>query len=397
MVSLSTLLGRRAPRATRSAKQKRATSIYVATTGSDSNAGTLAAPLLSIQAAVDKAVAGDTIYLRAGTYYPTVSIKFNKSGTSSAKYTITNYNSEKVIVDGENMPYTPGALDSSIPNADRGIFHIEGSYWRFIGLELIHGPYGIFARDASNNLYERLITRDNYETGLQIQGTASNNLVLNVDTYGNHDPRKNGESADGIGIKEGSGTGNIVRGLRTWNNVDDGLDFWLFESPITVENAYSWGNGVNRWNFTTFEGDGNGFKLGGGGGPPAAHVIRNSIAFQNAQKGFTDNSQEGDMVIAGNTAWKNSAGVGFQFTTAAATLTANIAVNNGNGQTSLSGVTQSNNSWTAGTWNDASFVSTSSSILTGARLANGSIVANNFLLPATTAPNTAIGARIYGV
>jgi len=60
--------------------------------------------LLTIQAAVDKAVAGDTINLRAGTYKPTVSIKFNKSGTSSARYTIQAYNNEQVIVDGENMP-----------------------------------------------------------------------------------------------------------------------------------------------------------------------------------------------------------------------------------------------------------------------------------------------------
>ena len=47
------------------------------------------------------------------------------------------------------------------------------------------------------------------------------------------DPRKNGESADGLAIKEGSGTGNIVRGARLWNNVDDGLDFML-DSPFST-------------------------------------------------------------------------------------------------------------------------------------------------------------------
>ena len=50
--------------------------------------------------------------------------------------------------------------------------------------------------------------------------------MINCDSYNNRDPRKNGESADGIGIKEGSGTGNVIRGSRFWNNVDDGLDFW---------------------------------------------------------------------------------------------------------------------------------------------------------------------------
>lgn len=31
---------------------------------------------------------------------------------------------------------TPGDLDVSLPNADRGIFHIEGAnYWKFYNLE----------------------------------------------------------------------------------------------------------------------------------------------------------------------------------------------------------------------------------------------------------------------
>lgn len=37
-----------------------------------------------------------------------------------------------------------------------------------------------------------------------------------------------------------------------------------FKSKITIVDTISWGNGVNRWNFPDFGGDGNGFKLGGG-------------------------------------------------------------------------------------------------------------------------------------
>ena len=62
----------------------------------------------------------------------------------------------------------------------------------------------------------------------------------------NRDPRKNGESADGFAVKEGSGTGNVLRGARLWNNVDDGLDFWEFTSPVLVEDTIAWGNGFNR-------------------------------------------------------------------------------------------------------------------------------------------------------
>ncbi|KAH7339618.1 putative secreted pectate lyase [Rhizoctonia solani] len=397
------------PRSVPAPIEKRATAIYVSPSGSDSNAGTLAAPLLTIPAAVTKAVAGDTIYLRAGTYKPTSAIQITKSGTSSALYTITNYQSEKVIIDGEGMPYTPAELGGSIPNKDRGILHIEGSYWRFIGLELINGPYAIFSRDASNNYYERIVAHDNYETGIQIQGTASNNLVVNCDSYNNRDPRKNGESADGIGIKEGSGTGNIIRGSRFWNNVDDGLDFWWvppilrvkrvvttialnreFLSPVTVENCYSWGNGFNRrWGFSPFEGDGNGFKLGGGAkDTPVAHVVKNSIAWNNAAGGFVDNTQPGNMQVSRNTAWNNIAGTGLDFADSSATITSNIAIYN-KVNILVGAGTASGNSWQSGTWSNSSFKSVDSSILTGARSSTGGIVASNFLLPTSGA---AIGA-----
>ncbi|KAG8840222.1 hypothetical protein FRC20_005728 [Serendipita sp. 405] len=217
-----------------SSLQKRAIFIYVSPSGSDSNSGTsTSAPLKTIQAAVNKAVAGDTIFLRAGTYAPSTNIQITKSGTSSAPITLKNYNGEKVIIDGENMPYTPAALGADLPNADRGAIHIQNAnYWIFEGLEVIHGAYGVYSRDASYNIYRNLITRDNYESGLQIQGTAAYNQVINLDSYGNRDPRKNGESADGLAIKEGSGAGNVVRGARLWNNADDGFDGNVFKVSV---------------------------------------------------------------------------------------------------------------------------------------------------------------------
>ncbi len=221
-----------------------ATDLYVAPNGSDSNPGTLAAPLKTIQRAVDLAQAGTTIQIRGGTYAPSTNIRLLKSGTASQPITLRGYNGERVIVDGENMPYTPGAVGSSIPRADRGAVHIEGEYWRLVGLEIVHGPYGVFGLDTSGNVFDRLVTRDNYESGFHLQGASSNNQILNLDSYGNRDPRKNGESADGLAIKEGSGSGNVLRGARLWNNADDGLDFWMFDnSPILVENTLAWATG----------------------------------------------------------------------------------------------------------------------------------------------------------
>ncbi|KAK2752793.1 hypothetical protein FQN55_005925 [Onygenales sp. PD_40] len=363
--------------------------IYVDAAGSSGGDGTIESPLVSIHDAVDAAAAGDTIFLRGGTYAPTSNIQITAvSGTVDAPITITAYEDEKVIVDGEGMPGTPADLDASLPNEERGIFHIQNvSYWRFIGIELINGPYGIYARDASNNHYERLITRDNYESGFQLQGASANNVVLYLDSYGNRDPRKKGESADGFACKEGSGEGNVLRGARLWNNVDDGLDLWEFTSAVTIEDTIAWGNGFNRWDFSDFQGDGNGFKLGGGDADQigaANHVVTNCIAFSNAAKGFTDNKQPGDFTLSHNTAWNNGE-VGFQITTAAATLEANIGAvnNNGGEQVSLtSGTVSSGNSWDGDeSWSNSSFLSVDTSTVQGDRAADGKVVGSEFLLP----------------
>lgn len=80
-----------------------AADLYVSPSGKDTNAGSLAAPFLSIQKAIDTATAGSTIYLRAGTYAPSKNIQIKKSGTASAPYILRAYSSEKVIIDGENL------------------------------------------------------------------------------------------------------------------------------------------------------------------------------------------------------------------------------------------------------------------------------------------------------
>lgn len=276
------------------------------------------------------------------------------------------------------MPYTPAALGASLPNADRGAIHIEGAnYWIIEGLEIIHGAYGLYARDSSNNIYRNLITRDNYESGLQIQGTASYNQVINLDSYGNRDPRKNGESADGLAIKEGSGVGNVVRGARLWNNADDGFDAWEFASPIYVENSVAWGNGFNRWGFTDFVGDGNGWKAGGNG-VAGNHIFNNTMAFSNAVTGFVDNKNPGKITFIDCTAW-NHTSAGFKVTSSPSVLKANLAVKNNPNSNLGSAVSQSGNSWNiGGTW---TLPNTNPSVITGPRTSAGLIPSTNFLVP----------------
>jgi hypothetical protein len=73
------------------------TSYVVATNGSDSAVGSLAAPFATIQHAANVAQPGDTIYIRGGTYHETVT---PPSGTASAPIIFEPYNGELVTVSG---------------------------------------------------------------------------------------------------------------------------------------------------------------------------------------------------------------------------------------------------------------------------------------------------------
>lgn len=372
-----------------------ASPIVVAVNGDDSAAGTLDAPLRTIQEAVDRAGPGDVVAVRGGTYALVDNITITTSGEASRPITLGAYQGERVVIDGEALPASHTPVGGSIPREERGAIHQEASYWRVSDLEIVNGPYGYYCDSCDSNVFARLTTRDNYETGFQLQGDSSDNQILDLDSSGNRDPRKNGESADGLGIKEGSGTGNTVRGARLWDNVDDGFDVWKFASPVLVEDTIAYGNGFNRWDFPDFAGDGNGFKLGGGTpAPSVGHTVRNSAAFENAKHGLTDNGNPGALALSGNTTFAN-AGTGFDADTAGARagLTANLAVSDGRPAALGADTVSTGNSWDiGGPWNDDSVLSTDPAVVTGPRAADGSLPSDPaFLVPRNGA---SVGARL---
>ena len=113
---------------------------FVSTTGSDSAAGTLAAPFKTITRAVGVATAGDTIELRAGTYTEAVVIR--TAGTAAARITLRGYGGDatKPILQrtgsGPTIYFYNNACDEDVIGNKDGNTDCFASWWTVQGLEV---------------------------------------------------------------------------------------------------------------------------------------------------------------------------------------------------------------------------------------------------------------------
>ncbi|MFJ4280033.1 right-handed parallel beta-helix repeat-containing protein [Streptomyces massasporeus] len=331
-----------------------------------------------LEQAVKNAIAGTVIQVRGGTYYPAATLKSTANGTSSAPIILRAHGAEKVRIDGSRLP------------AGSWLAGIHGDHWTVQDLAFVNSPaQGFVATSSVGGVFRNLVTADNGDSGFTLRGDGTTgNLVQNLDSHGNYDPAGHGRNADGIAVKFGSGTGNRITGARLYDNSDDGLDLWQFSSPVTIEHSWAFGNGENRWNDAAFEGNGNGFELGGGGAA-VAHVVDDNAAWDNTLHGFTENSNTGAIALNRNTAYANARS-GFYFATGTARLGGNLAVGGKGGAAVLgSSAVSEGNTWNGGIAAPP-FRSTDATTAYGARRADGSLPATTFL----TTGSKAIGSTM---
>jgi len=274
---------------------------YIATNGNDLNAGTSNAPFATLSKAIGLASAGNLIYMRGGTYPVTNQISVSsRVGTPTLPIRVRAFPGEAPILDF-----------SSESNNLNGIQINSSSkcLW-FYGLEIVNaGHNGIKINGSSSNIIERCVVHESGDTGIHITGgTGSYNLILNCDSYRNYDPPAGG-NADGFSAKFVLGPGNVFRGCRAWNNSDDGWDLWQATNTVIIDNCITWSNGFNVYEAdpstnTQFNGNGNGFKLGGDYffGP---HRISHSISFGNKVNGYDQNNNNSGLTVDNNVGWAN--------------------------------------------------------------------------------------------
>ena len=146
--------------------------IHVSTKGSDSAAGTAAAPLRTVQAAIDRATPGTTIKVHAGTYSQVLNIK--NSGTASARIVVTNAGDGAVTL---TSAQAPDSCSNRRPSSRRTIKIMTGAdYWTFQGLNIVHGAY--LSGKGSGKAYSwhaGLVKKGLWEPRRQVPGTGSRN------------------------------------------------------------------------------------------------------------------------------------------------------------------------------------------------------------------------------
>ena len=215
------------------ARSAQATDYYVATTGMDSNAGTMASPFATLQKGVNTAAAGDTVWIRGGTYNITTpatsgaGINFTKSGTATNPINFFAYEGEIPVFDFTNMVISTTGYTHG--------FVINASYLHFKGLEIRYVPMNTFSNNGvavtggGYDIFELLNMHHNSGNGIFIGSkTAGGHQILNCDAHDNYDATSSqgqGQNADGFGVHyQTTGATTIIRGCRSWWNSDDGYD-----------------------------------------------------------------------------------------------------------------------------------------------------------------------------
>ena len=198
---------------------------YVAKSGNDANSGSEIAPWLSIQKAATTLNAGDTVYIKAGTYNEQVDVK--NSGTAGNPITFSGYAADVVTIDGTGISLT-----------DEGLLTVlNKSYIRITRLQIINaGPgdndCGILVSNSDHITIDNNYTTNTTSSGIGVW--QSNDIVVDgnevsaackngeqecitiATTYNfeikNNEVHHNGDGSiggEGIDVKDGSHNGSI--------------------------------------------------------------------------------------------------------------------------------------------------------------------------------------------
>jgi hypothetical protein len=291
---------------------------YVSPAGDDSNPGTKSRPWRTLQHAADRLRAGQTVFVRGGTYRERVQPRH--SGAPGRYVTFAAYPGEAPVIDGAGV---------TLPADQAGLFELRGrGYVRVSGLRIANArpddnSNGILVAESHHVVLENNRTVDTRSSGIGVWGSrnvvvrgneivractagAQESLtVAGTDTFEVVDNTVRGGGKEGIDAKDGSRNGRIHGNLvHDVPAVGIYVDAW--DKPTA--NIEVSGNTVRDVT------NGDGIALASEMGGTLANVrIVNNLVYDTAFVGIaiTRNGAEGrrhpmlGVTIANNTIWSN--------------------------------------------------------------------------------------------
>lgn len=158
-----------------------AATYYVATTGNNSNPGTSSSPWRTVRYAVSKMVAGDTTYVRGGTYSES-NIRFGRSGTKSAPIKLLNVPGQFPIINCSSK--TASTANSVLFQNSSGYKYAIG-WINLEGFEIRNCYDGIKFYNLHDSTIRRNWIHHNNNQGILGNGTR---ILLDRNRINHHGP-----------------------------------------------------------------------------------------------------------------------------------------------------------------------------------------------------------------
>ena len=211
--------------------------VYVATTGNDRNDGTIAAPWQTLRHAVAQLHAGDTLYVRGGTYTGSANTIDSELGTVrggtswSNAITIAGYRSESVTI---RPPQSYAGIGLTTSTAQYLIFQDLIIDMAEQG-DPENAPNGVYLSGGANhNRFLRLEIKNNIDFGLvfsRSNGNSPFNEVLECRIHDNG--LVGGPNYNGHGLYI-STSDNLIEGNEVFDNQGYGLHLYDNAGPLNV-------------------------------------------------------------------------------------------------------------------------------------------------------------------
>ncbi|USN87528.1 MAG: right-handed parallel beta-helix repeat-containing protein [Candidatus Nomurabacteria bacterium] len=257
-----------------------------------------------IWTAIDKAVAGDVVFLKGGTYQVTKNIYLNNIGTASNPVIYESYPGQKAVFDGASL--LRGSWTQLL---------ITGKYIHLRNIEVKGMPRSGIEINGTDNIVDGIHSHHNTLSGISIYSSpngddkpnaGSRNIMRNCIAHDNSDAGltgsgyNDGNNADGLKVH--SGFDNRVENCLVYNNSDDGIDTWVSVGTYVGYSIF-YSNGLAA-------GDGNGIKAGGIKAGTTVQgrnaYIDHNISYSNRSRGL-DTNQGKNVTFINNTTWNNAA------------------------------------------------------------------------------------------